>query len=171
MILDELGQTFQYGPNKFKIGDIAVSYAGTDLGLCGFIREIDASDASCPTALLDLGCSDSKVLPLRDLTVLAAETSVETGRQYVLHYICDGSEGQQARVLGISSSKNVLLHMMLEDIENDNLEIYLTSAHMDEKEDSLWFNYENDEPAAPFYLTYEISSVPVYSKMEGGVAI
>ena len=167
MILDELGQTFQYGPNQFKIGDIAVSYAGTDLGLCGFIREIDASDATCPTALCDLGCSDSKVLPLQDLTVLAAETPVETGRQYVLLCACDDDEGQHASVLGISESRNVLIHLMLDDLKK-RPQVNLSCSYLDKESDSITFGFESYEEE--LYVSYSIDLVPVYSKTNGGTA-
>lgn len=165
MILDELGQTFQYGPNKFKIGDIVASYAGNGSGFCGLIREIDTSDVSYPTALCDLGDSDSLVLPLRNLTVLAPEKPVETGRQYVLHCACDDEEGQHASVLGISENQKVLLHLMLEDVKKRS-QIDFSRSYLDRESDSIDFSFESHEEE--LYISYSIAPVPVYSKMNGG---
>lgn len=165
MILDELGQSFQYGPNKFTVGDISVSYTGTDLGLCGFIREIDTTDASCPTALCDLGYFDSKILPLRNLMVLAVEPSIETGRQYVLHCACDDEEGQRASVLGISESKGVLLHLLLEDVKK-RPQMDLSRSYLDKGSDSISFSFESNEEE--LFVSYSIDPVPVYSKTNGG---
>ncbi len=165
MILDELGQSFQYGPNKFTVGDFSISCAGTDLGLCGFIREIDATDASCPTALCDLGCSNSKILPLQDLTVLAIEPFIETGQQYVLHCACDDEEGQRASVLGISESKGVLLHLLLEDVKK-RPQIDFSDSYLDKKNDSISFCFESNEEE--LFVNYSIDPVPVYSKTNGG---
>lgn len=161
MILNKPGQGGQYGPSTFTVGDISLLYGEPNLATCGFIKEINVCDASCPTALCDFGEFDKRVLPLRDLDVLTVEEAVETGRQYVLHCARDGEEGQNAHVLGVSDNKNVLVHLMLEDVKKGP-EMGMTFSCLDEKGDSICFSYESN--TEELYTSYSIAPVTVYSK-------
>lgn len=167
MVLKEAGQTFQYGPNEFTIGDLAIAITKPNLKMCGFIEEIDTGHASCPTALCDFGDSGKSALSLRELTPLTIETPVETGRQYVLHCARDGEEGQNAHVIGISNSESVLLRLMLEDVrKGPKMEFHYSLID----EESAWICFSYESVDEEVFASYSIVSVPVYSKKNGGTA-
>ena len=170
MILKELGQEFKYGAQTFVVGGIASISVGNGQQQYGYILELDTKNGRCPTALCGFGRDDLRSLPLECLTPLETEPPATGEQMYVLYYVFDSSEGQQAKVLGISASKSVLLQLMLEDVKarQADTQIVLNSAYADQESDSLWFGYSSDDPPGLFYLCYNIEPVQVYPAGEGG---
>ena len=60
--------------------------------------------------------------------------------------------------------------MLLEDIKEtkEDIDIDFHSAVFNETEDTLTFEYQNDEPAAQCYLLYTIAPAPVCCVVKGG---
>ena len=170
MILNEMGQIYEYGTRVFTVGGIASVSAGTKRQQYGYILELDTESERCPTALCDFGKDDLRSLPLEYLTPLETEPPAAGKEMYVLYYLFDGSEGPRAKGMGISASKSVLLQLMLEDVKatQEDTQIILISAYADYKSDSLWFSYNSDDPPGPFYLCYNIEPVQIYSASKGG---
>lgn len=174
MILKELGQNFKYGAQTFAVGGIASVPMKNGRRQFGVIQELDVENEFCATALCGFGKEDMRRLPLEDLTPLATESPAEAGQMYVLYYFCDNSDGPSTKVLGISTNKRALLHLMLEHVKEteDTIQrLTLSSAYADQKSDSLWFSYDGDEPPGPLYLCYNIEPVQVYSEAKGGTAV
>ena len=73
MILNEMGQIYEYGTRVFTVGGIASVSAGTKRQQYGYILELDTESERCPTALCDFGKDDLRSLPLEYLTPLETE--------------------------------------------------------------------------------------------------
>ena len=172
MILDEMGQVCEYGAQTFEVGGIVSVSVGNERQY-GYIMEMNVGNESCPTAMSDFGGEDFRILPLECLTPLETESPAAKGQMYVLCRFSGGLDEQQTKVLGISASKSVLLHLMLEDTAatQEGTQTFFNSACADEESDSLCFIYDNGNLEDPDYLNYNLEPVQVYSTVEGGTTV
>lgn len=171
MILDEMGQVYEYGAQTFEVGGI-VSVSVKNERQYGYIMEMNVGNESCPTAMCDFGGEDYRSLPLECLTPLETESPAAKEQMYVLCRFSDGLDGQRNKVLGISACKSVLLQLMLEDTAatQEGTQMFFNSACADEESDSLRFIYDTGDLEDPAYLNYNFEPVQVYSAAEGGTA-
>lgn len=167
MVLKELGQTFRSGQKKFKVGDFAAVCGDSDLEMCGVILEVDIDSRS---ALIDFGEDGAVNVPLESADPLPMEVPAETGKQYVLYYVCAGAEGYRAGVLGISENRNLLIYRMLEAV-NGHPGVRMSLASMDNEQDSLQFIYDRKGTGNQLHLDYAIVPAAVYSKVKEGDAV
>ena len=172
MILDEMGQVYEYGAQTFEVGGIVSVSVGNERQY-GYIMEMNVGNESCPTAMCDFGGEDFRSLPLECLTPLETESPAAKGQMYVLCRFSGGLDEQQTKVLGISASKSVLLHLMLEDTAatQEGTQTFFHSACADEESDSLCFIYDNGNLEDSDYLNYKLEPVQVYSTVEGGTTV
>ena len=172
MILDEMGQVYEYGAQTFEVGGI-ISVSVENERQYGYIMEMNVGNESCPIAMRDFGGEDFRSLPLECLTPLETESPAAKGQMYVLCRFSGGLDERQTKVLGISASKSVLLHLMLEDTAatQEGTQTFFNSACADEESDSLCFIYDNGNLEDPDYLNYNLEPVQVYSTVEGGTTV
>ena len=172
MILDEMGQVYEYVAQTFEVGGIVSVSVGNERQY-GYIMEMNVGNESCPTAMCDFGGEDFRSLPLECLTPLETESPAAKGQMYVLCRFSGGLDEQQTKVLGISASKSVLLHLMLEDTAatQEGTQTFFHSACADEESDSLCFIYDNGNLEDSDYLNYNLEPVQVYSTVEGGTTV
>lgn len=164
MILNETGQTYRFGEKTFTIGGTVIDIRYDTPTLLGTVLALRVEEGAVLTAQYDFEDDGTQCVPLEALVPACSSVPEETGRLYALSYLFDGSSGERADVLAVSSDRSVLVRKMLEDVETDpSISVVLTSAGENKEADTLGFNYESaDEFDDSLYLSYTIQPVPVY---------
>lgn len=163
MILNEPGQEYKYIATLYTVGGIVSAPMRDDFQMYGVLKEISVENGDYARAVCNFGADNPQKFLLSELFPVTVESPVTVGKLYVLHYQCDNSNGITSKVLGVSPSKSALLHLLLEDVKEtkEDIDIDFHSAVFDEKEDTLTFEYQNNEPAAQCYLLYTNAPAPV----------
>lgn len=172
MIYNPKGQTDQFGGKVFTVGGTVLRLWQDNITPSGTVLTLYEDEKGVPAAVCGFEDSTPKSLPLEQLVPVSPLVPDEKGRQYVLYYLFDGSDGQWADVLGISSDIGVLVQKMLEDVRQDrSISAVLTFEGEDPENGIISFTYESGEDSDPFYLNYMIKQAPVYPKCDGEAGI
>lgn len=170
MTYEKPGQTLQLGAKTFTVGGLAWRLTEESRIRLVTVQAIVTDDPACYMAACDFGNAVRELLPVDSLEPIPVSVPKGAARLYALYYHFDGDDGQWAKTLGVSSDKNLLIRLMLEDIAADP-EAVLTCADFIKEKDLLRFEFEDPGKEGAFYCRYHIEPEPVYTGTKGGVTL